>query len=683
MSDDKLISLSSCSSKKTNFNLSGAESSQTSDLISLTSNEEKKSTNIEDNDNLKTRDNDSEAESSSATKIYTVNSDDVNSNLTSPTSIDSDRLMIGQNVITLEGLEITSQNESNFMEGSTPRPPTVDHDMQTSRRPTMFQNVECKYGYHFPTSPTSSMISELAKQVEQASKPSGGKSNILSVDAKASQLKRLQVMFPTATGPIIEQIIKIYNGREGLIKAALISLGYKRAVGDADKQVNTQNAILLMMAKQSSRKLFDKLANYFPDRDENTIKKLMYELKEVEHEIISALVTTSPTKGAIGPSTGRAVHKETRAKSEYVQRQDRDRSNALMKLRFLKTLFPQSDEIDLYHLLYCHNLDAQKVIQELERQGHEPVNINQILATRKSKTQQTKAQQQANRAAKDRAPRPTFVEIHKSRAKQPLNETKVKNLKETIAQQSSSAQCDATTELIESAELSEAQDERELGDDEQSQLKDVVVFPDEVIAIALTAAENDEILAKCFLDEMAQSSDEKYMKRLNLNFESDQQVVLFPCKATQKSHVSDIGLFAAPEFISVPYDIIHSRTALALPKVDASTFTSHDFADAKPTYRLGPERNLAEGPKCYTKRKKLRKILWRPEDEHRLAHGSNYKTLCASTERCKPGELALGANKSLRSSASSRVQRQGHNSKLVQRIHPFYTTKFERIQATN
>lgn len=704
MSDDKLISISSSLDQTKSSSKQKKDSNATQisgDLISLASDDNHDDANKQQRKNGTNQgenyaDGDLEIDDDNLLPIHDRHrhrADQNDSIPASPSDHNMSRLTRPTNInLSSKNFAIspTTPNREDQLGFASPRPPTAEHECQTFRGPMLYK-YECKYGYHFATSPTSSMISELAKQVEISQKqPAASKDktaaagrNILSDEAKADQLKRLQEMFPTATGPTIEQIIRIYDGREGLIKAALISLGYKRAVGAADKQASVQNAILLMMAKQSSKRLYDKLAAYFPDREEMTIKTLMYELKEVEHEIISALVTSSPRAMTSG-----SQQRKDRTKSEYI---DRRRDNAaLMKVRFLKTLFPKHEEIELYNLLYEHDLNAQSVIAEMEKRGHKQVNINQVLASRKTQTQQAKARQQASRAAKDRPPGPNVVELHRSRPKPALNEAKAKSLKETIvkSRQQIALPCQTKDdgEEVDEEDDQESKTEPTITQDLMAtrNIIDDLQSSDKVIALALQAAENNENLAKTFLDDLNLINDDQYTKRLDVNPEEGQRYVLFPSRGVQKYDQQDyesenIGSFCAPEYVSIPWEIVYCQNALALTKKDASTYTSDDFEAQHASHRLGPITNLAKG----SLEKKLMAFalkqapLQHGRDKH-LSIGSSYKLYCDLAERRPPKQLAKGPN-SLFHSKDRLSNQKGHNANLVQRMHPFYQKSKKKL----
>lgn len=512
----------------------------------------------------------------------------------------------------------------------------VEQTVQTSRRPTLY-SYECKYGYHFPESPTPSMISDLAKLVDKRAQaksvpkqtPAQQLSEFRSAERQEGQLKRLQDMFPTATTPIIEQMVQIYQGREGLIKAALISLGYKRSVGYQSRPTDIQNAIMLMMAKPSSRKLFDKLVSYFPDRDENTIKNLMYEHREVEHEIISALVSSMDGSSRLGGRIKSQQASETR--------KERERNGAIMKLRYLRYLFPDCEEIELYHLLYRHDLKVQDVIAEIEGRGHKRANIDEAMKSRKS--QQVSAKPTA-KAPKDKDAAKKMVDSHTSRPRPRVDETRAKTLIENI-----------TTAL--SGE-----------------------YHEDVIRVALQAADYNEDLAKRFLEQMGPISEEEYRKTYEMDGDIGPKVVLYPCKGLQKSTSSDFCSFTFDECVAIPREIVECQNALALLKCDASTWTNDDFEAVKKTCAKGKDPNLSHGS--------VFKILELRESLHQGSKGLNqkgsqYKQIVELDKRMAPNDIAKGPNRDLRKGPSDRL-RLGHNSGLVKRIHPFFKMP-ERIRA--
>lgn len=507
--------------------------------------------------------------------------------------------------------------------------PTMEETVQTSRRPTL-NLFECKYGYHFPSSPTPSMISELAKQVQDSSKINQapktkqvgyGKVKLTMLSDEEEQAKRLRDMFPTATAPIIDQMIQIYHGREGLIKAALISLGYKRATEYDAREGTAQSPIMLMMSKPSSKKLFDKLVSYFPDRDETLIKNLMYKHKEVEHEIISVLVES-------GQSGDSLMSDEASGKAK-LDRARWNRNGVIMKLRYLKVLFPTCEEIELYHLLHCNDLNAQKVTDIVERRGHKRANIEEVMENRKSQTQQMRALQAAQ-AAKEKAPIVDPVEVHKNRTKPNVSDARINSMKDNLK-------------------------------------KSFETLEDGLILAALEGADYNESLAKKFLEEMEPVDETKYKQRYQLPKETGPNVVLFPCKGVQKNDTNFMAV-TGNEYVAISRDVIDCKNALALTKVDASTFTQDDIINDRFTYAKGRQENLAIGSKF--KQLEIKESLRRgPMLEIRC--GSNYNRVCSDESRRKPNDLAKGRNERL-PIGSQRTLRRGHNQGLIMRTHPFF-----------
>lgn len=519
-------------------------------------------------------------------------------------------------------------------EAMTAITPTIDHQVQTSRRPTL-NLFECKYGYHFPTSPTPSMISELAKQVQKDSsnlastqpKSSGyNKSKITTTLEDESQAKRLKEMFPTATEPIIEQMIKAYNGREGLIKAALISFGYKRAKEyDAQKEP-AQTPIMLMMAKPSSKKLFDKLVSYFPSKDETTIKNLMFQHKEVEYEIISKLVESSTSESDHVSRHGRILGRKDLKKL--------DKNGVIMKLRYLKFLYPTCEEIELYHLLNCNDLNAQKVMEEVEKKGHRKANIDEVLQVRKSQVQKMRAHQ-ASQMTKEKTLDKDFLEAHKNRVKPSIDASRTNTLIEQLK-------------------------------------KKFEHLDDELLRQALIAADYNEPLASKFLEEMEPIDESAYKQGYKIQLDIEPDVVRYPCKGVQKDFSNYMSV-TGNEYVCIPREIVECETALALLKVDASTFTREDFAKPRKTQRQGAKLGLA----CGSIFSQLEpELTSRQGHNSKLITGSQYREFCAKSDRSKPGALMTGRNLGL-STGSDLALRFGRNLKLLERAHPF----FEDIKA--
>lgn len=493
------------------------------------------------------------------------------------------------------------------------------------------------------------MISDLAKQVQrnanktqpQASSTTRtiniGRTKINLVSEAEEQLRRLRDMFPTATVPVIEQMVRIYHGREGLIKAALISLGYKRSTEYEAKQATAQSPIMLMMSKPSSKKLFDKLVGYFPDRDETLIKELMFRHKEVEHEIISSLVESSTTR-----ATEHAA--DSRAKLDKLTGLGLDRNGSIMKLRYLKFLYPSCEEIELYHLLHCNDLNVQRVVEIIEKRGHTRANVDEALKSRQSQTQQMKAAQAAH-AAKDKEPFKDIVEAHRNRTKAVVAAERVTNLKDNLRK----------------------------------------AFPDQdedFLLKALEATDYNEGLVKKFIGEMAPVDDSLFKQRYEFQREKEPAVVAFPCKAIQKGETSFMSVMFN-ENVYIPREVIECKTALALLKRDASTYTDEDFQWTRRSLRVGHNPDLCVGPALRSEahlreRKSLRVGAC---GERQL--GSKYRSLAADERRPKPNALAKSRNKSL-VHGSNLLLKVGHNASLLQRVHPFFKDKpTQRISASS
>lgn len=496
----------------------------------------------------------------------------------------------------------------------------VDDVVQTSRRPTLY-SYECKYGYHFPESPTPSMISELTKLVDsraqaQAKKQTSKLGEIQLGENQGELMKSLQEMFPTATSLTIEQMIKLYQGREGLIKAALISSGYKRA-GSKTRTADVQDAIVLMMAKPSSKKLFDKLVSYFPDKDEINIKKLMYDLKEVEHDIISALVNSSK----VDRMSSRSWKPHHRSESQ----RERDKNGAIMKLRYLRYLFPQCEEIDLYYLLYCNDLRVQAVVEELEKRGHVRANIDEAVKNRLSGQPKSKSQPAKHREQNVAA---TLIEKHKSRPRRRLEDTRVKTIVENISKQ-----------------------------------KPVEHSP-EIIEIALRATDFEENLAKKFLEELSPIDEDAYKRRHKISIDDDSKIVYFPCKGTQKSE-SGLYTFTLNETVGIPRDTLECQNALALIKCDASTWTQDDMMSTKIRISKGRNLDIIKGS-AFNHLEKNESIR-----RGRLESLHQRPKKITQTENRPSTRLAKGPNLDLRRSVYD-CNRQGRNPRLLERIHPFF-----------
>lgn len=310
-----------------------------------------------------------------------------------------------------------------------------------------------------------------------------------------------------------------------------------------------------------------------------------------------------------------------------------DKNGAIMKLRYLKFLFPTCEEIELYHLLHCNDLNAQRVSEEIERRGHKRINIDEKMQNRKSQTQQMKALQAAL-AAKEKAPAVDPLETHRKRTKPVVNEARTNNLKENLK-------------------------------------KNFPDTEDQLLLKALDAADYNEPLAKKFLSEMQPIDESKYKQIYNWRYvEPEPPVVLYPCKGIQKGDTSFMSITGIREFVSIPSEIVECTTALALLKVDACTSTQDDFPPVERSSQAeGSKRaHLAAG--SIFRKLEIKKSLRQGSDRGRQK-GSCYVQVCADKQRLKPNTLALGRDNQLARGRNSAL-RCGHDAKLVQRTHPFF-----------
>lgn len=539
--------------------------------------------------------------------------------------------------------------ERNATAAPRSKTPTIDNVAQTSRRPTLNAALECKYGYHFPSSPTPSMISDLARQVQKDSTAGGktssapktrqigyGRSKLTLLTDEEAQAKRLCEMFPTATRPVIDQMIRIYHGREGLIKAALISLSYKRATEFDAQRGTAHSPIMLMMSKPASKKLFDKLAGYFPDVDELQIKQLMYEHKEVEHEIISALVELNLR----GDASDRRAQANQRASTRVGDYLEAANDGAIMKLRYLKCLYPTCEEIEVYHLLHCNDLNAQKVIEEVEKRGHKRANIEDIIKARKAQVQQARAQSLAA-AAKQRAPTVDPIEAHKNRVRPTINEPRLKTLTQTL----------------------------------RTRFEDL---DEKLLHTALECADYNEPLARRFLEQRTAADEALYTQRYCIEREPQPDVVLFPCKGVQKSYDNEsfMAVTTHEQPVAIDRNIIECTHAIALVKVHASTCTHDDRVLDYPkrvSLARGPQPDLARGPREPRRERdssgRLASCLATgPKAELRC--GSRYEQLSVKMQPERV-QLARGPNSTLRKGPNV-ASRCGPNLELRRREHPFF-----------
>lgn len=308
-------------------------------------------------------------------------------------------------------------------------------------------------------------------------------------------------------------------------------------------------------------------------------------------------------------------------------------NGAIMKLRYLKSLFPTCEEIELYHLLHCNDLNAQRVVDEIEKKGHKRINIDEKMQNRKLQSQQIKAQQAAL-AAKEKAPPIDPLETHRKRTKPVVNEARTNNLKGNLQKS----------------------------------------FPDMEEALllkALDAADYNEPLARKFLSEINPIDESAYKQTYNWRYiEPEPPFVLYPCKGIQKDDTSFMSITGIREFVAIPKEVVECSTALSLLKVDSSTSTQEDFPQVeRPSQAKGSQRaHLATG--SIFKTLEVKDSL-RVGPDKGLQVGSSYVQVCADKGRLKPNGLAIGRNNQLAKGRDTAL-RCGHDARLVQRTHPFF-----------
>lgn len=280
-----------------------------------------------------------------------------------------------------------------------------------------------------PVQATPKMMSELSKTLQksaanfqprppptQALFPPQVKSRIqlprlTTLAEDLDLIHRMSATFPSAPGVVLEQTVRAYHGREALIRAMLMSLGYKQQAPQRDahlvttymdcddiimdirrninknKQLQIQQQqqkpqqikpggsveltssvdqlhIKYMLLKRSSKEMLGRLMERYPNEEEKLLKFLMYKHAEIESEIINAMDAIIRFRESIAP-TGNEIVRPQR------------------KSRYLKFLYPNSDDIKIYHLLHCNDLNAMKATEMLSRHDYKQEQVRAAVERQK------------------------------------------------------------------------------------------------------------------------------------------------------------------------------------------------------------------------------------------------------------------------------------------------------------
>ncbi|RWS23987.1 hypothetical protein B4U80_08457, partial [Leptotrombidium deliense] len=152
--------------------------------------------------------------------------------------------------------------------------------------------------------------------------------------ANDNTVQRIAKMFPEIDEAYINQLLRIYHNRENLVISALLSEGHSKSYH-----------------AQPDEALFYKLKSYFPTVEPDTIRQLLSKHNNVEHEVIAGLVAS------LGP------HHTKHQSSTII-------GSPKMKLRYLKLMYPETDEAALFDLLYNCDHNAQEAIDRLDKMGY-------------------------------------------------------------------------------------------------------------------------------------------------------------------------------------------------------------------------------------------------------------------------------------------------------------------------
>ncbi|OQR70716.1 hypothetical protein BIW11_11447, partial [Tropilaelaps mercedesae] len=167
--------------------------------------------------------------------------------------------------------------------------------------------------------------------------------NKIVVDDKL--LAKLVVQFPTVEEGHIFSLLKQYNNRENVAVGALLAEGHPRAQTNPSGHENVPPKLT-----QIDEALLNKLHSYFPKVDLDYIRSLLHKFNNEEHEVTRVLVS--------GPE------------SYNIRQPVAHQQSPLVKVRFLKLLFPDADEADIYLVLQNADNNATEAIERLEQQGY-------------------------------------------------------------------------------------------------------------------------------------------------------------------------------------------------------------------------------------------------------------------------------------------------------------------------
>ncbi|XP_053206758.1 uncharacterized protein LOC128390968 [Panonychus citri] len=162
--------------------------------------------------------------------------------------------------------------------------------------------------------------------------------------ANDATVQRIAKLFPDVDENYIAQLLRKNANREYVVSNILRTENYAK----------TYQA-------QPDEALYYKLKGKFPAVDQNVIKQLLCKYNNSEHDVISGIISH------LAPHVGRY----------------QSSGSPKMKLRYIKILYPEVDEIVLFDLLYNCDHNVTDVMEKIEKMGYKknplpprPKNIN-------------------------------------------------------------------------------------------------------------------------------------------------------------------------------------------------------------------------------------------------------------------------------------------------------------------
>ncbi|KAG1705482.1 hypothetical protein GQR58_003859 [Nymphon striatum] len=231
----------------------------------------------------------------------------------------------------------------------------------------------------------------------------------MAVRADEKMVGKMCMQFPTVDEGYIRKLMKKYNNREHVVVSALMSEGHPRAATHNTPELPVKSSTKAPVMVDC--KLAIKLRTIFPTVDEDWLYNLLSRHNNNEEDVVASLVSAGYpfTQSPFQTSRG--------------SRSSSGRSSPKMKLRYLKSCFPEADEAILFDVLINCDNQTQDSMTRLTTMGY-----------KKQDSPVPKSSKTSNESAKANPvpPPQTFsIAIDKVKVKQKLRE-EFKDVSDTV-----------------------------------------------------------------------------------------------------------------------------------------------------------------------------------------------------------------------------------------------------------